>query len=443
MQGMKNFHRSVFIGFRLRLFRRYPGQRSHTMLSKLNPKYHYWHFFVTVTALLITTLGIALIHQYLFVCQGSVPARVSKYFDQATWTAFVPSTQAFALKELWSLFINQAFFIAVAGFCLLPLAWERFNTFCKTKLSGYFDVENDPVVSFFFYLAYQAVVLMIVAPITIIWSVKCGFWTLMIRLTKILVARSTSSLAALVLIQVFSRRKITSITIIGAAYLILELYYNMATPGEFLEVHEKLENIAENAGIVAILGKIGFPLKRVAMQTDLINAHTSGWGSYAIIVIGTGLKAIGLSQKIIEGVVAHELGHWKYYHTTVHSIVAYLLEILKIFVLLYVIDRPSFYHAFGFKNTKESKTLPIGAGLILFDILFTQVNGLTAPLWNTMHWIKEFQADAFAAKLGYANEMIQFVQQVETQPLITTAVGLFYTDHPVFMDRVAALQKLV
>lgn len=416
------------------------------MLSRLNAKYHYWHLFIAVAVLHTLLKSIALLTQLVFASHRSVPFDVSGLLNQATWSAVTRSLRIFVLREFWAMFFTHGFVFAVVGFSLFPSAFERFSTLCKTKFSGYFDTENDTMISFFFYLAYQTFATLIIVPVSIVWTVRR--WEVLIpKITDLLVKDFTGHLGVLLCLQVFSRRKLFTMVVASVVYLVYMLHHNLGALGEDLNAGVPFQVNANTAGIVALLQRFGFPLSRVALLPGVVNAYTSGWGSWAIIMIGTGLQAVGMSPKVIEAVVAHELAHWKYYHLAVEVAIVYLLKMMKIFALIYIIDNLKFYQAFGFKEFKDNKVLPIGIGLILFDLIIAQLSGLTTPIWNGLHWVKEYQADAFAAQLGYGPDLVQFAQilgqATNYSDLMTTFCGLFYFDHPVFINRIVALQKLI
>lgn len=112
---------------------------------------------------------------------------------------------------------------------------------------------------------------------------------------------------------------------------------------------------------------------------------------------------------------------------------------MYIFTLFSVfINNKSLYNAFGF--TTE---YPIIIGFILFSDCLAPMDTLVKLWMNVLSRKFEFQADAFAKKLGYSSDLARSLIKLQTQNLSTMDADWMYASyhfsHPILAERLKAI----
>jgi STE24 endopeptidase len=95
------------------------------------------------------------------------------------------------------------------------------------------------------------------------------------------------------------------------------------------------------------------------------------------------------------------VGHWKLNHNLKNLILAQLSTLLQFWTFGQVMNTSSLYRDFGFEH---SSTM---IGLMLFQFLYSPINHMFSFLMNVLSRQFEFEADAFAKQLGYAQQLKQ------------------------------------
>lgn len=152
-------------------------------------------------------------------------------------------------------------------------------------------------------------------------------------------------------------------------------------------------------------------------------------------------KDRGCTTEEIVAVLGHELGHWKCNHTVKFLII---LEVkIFLFFLLFskVFSSKSLYRAFGFANSQPAV---IGLTVILGNILLpckVLINFFTSSI--SRHF--EYQADEFAATLGYTkplgDSLIKLHLDNLSFPVNDKWYSLWHFSHPTLIERLRALTK--
>lgn len=156
--------------------------------------------------------------------------------------------------------------------------------------------------------------------------------------------------------------------------------------------------------IEALAAKLKFPLKKLfvvdgSKRSSHSNAYFYGFFNNKRIVIFDTLIDQSTEEEVV-AVLAHELGHWYYNHV----FVTLLTVQVQLFVLFYLFSLltqlPSLFAEFGF-----GKEQPILVGFLLFQFVYSPVDSVMTFFMNYMTRSKEFQADAFAKRLGYSEQL--------------------------------------
>ncbi|QDS67479.1 hypothetical protein FKW77_001031 [Venturia effusa] len=216
-------------------------------------------------------------------------------------------------------------------------------------------------------------------------------------------------------------------------------------PIVIVPLFNKLEPLKEGSlktGIDALASKLKFPLGELQVidgskRSSHSNAYFTGlpWKK-KIVIYDTLLEQS--SEKEVEAVLAHELGHWSMSHTTKLLTISQF-HVFYIFALFSSFVRnKSLYNAFGF--TKEQ---PVLIGFMLFNEVFGASDSVVKLLMNVMTRKFEFEADKFALDLGYKSELAAALIKLQIKNLSSMDADYFYSayhhSHPILTERLKAL----
>jgi STE24 endopeptidase len=168
-------------------------------------------------------------------------------------------------------------------------------------------------------------------------------------------------------------------------------------PIVIVPMFNKLEPLKEGSlkkGIDALASKLKFPLGELQVidgskRSSHSNAYFTGlpWKK-KIVIYDTLLEQS--TEKEVEAVLAHELGHWSMSHTTKLLTISQF-HVFYVFALFSsFVHNKSLYDAFGF--TKEQ---PVLIGFMLFNEVFGASDSIVKLLMNVMTRKFEFEAGMF------------------------------------------------
>lgn len=209
--------------------------------------------------------------------------------------------------------------------------------------------------------------------------------------------------------------------------------FNKLTPMEDGELKTAVEALAT---------KLNFPLKHLyvidgSKRSAHSNAYFYGfpWSKH-IVIYDTLIEKSEVSEVV--AVLAHELGHWSESHTT-KMFGVQQLNIFWIFATFSVfIKNRSLYQAFGFHNS-----MPTIIGFIIFNLILGPSDTILKLLMNILSRKFEYEADAFAVKLGYSAELAKGLIKLQIQNLSTMDADWLYSayhyTHPILPERLRAL----
>ncbi|DAA75274.1 TPA_exp: Uncharacterized protein A8136_2025 [Trichophyton benhamiae CBS 112371] len=221
-----------------------------------------------------------------------------------------------------------------------------------------------------------------------------------------------------------------AITIYPIAILPL---FNKLSPLEPGVLKTSVENLAK---------QLKFPLSELnvidgSKRSAHSNAYFFGLPWKKHIVIYDTLIEKSETEEVV-AVLSHELGHWSLSHTTklfgigqFHMF--YIFALFSAFV-----NNKSLYQDFGFYNE-----MPIMIGFILFSDALAPTDAIIKLLMNILSRKFEFEADAFAVKLGYSKKLARSLLKLQIQNLSTMDADWMYASyhysHPILSERLAAL----
>lgn len=211
--------------------------------------------------------------------------------------------------------------------------------------------------------------------------------------------------------------------------------FNKFTPLPQGELRLKIENLASS---------LKFPLKKLfvvdgSTRSSHSNAYMYGFFKNKRIVLYDTLIQQCKNDEEIIAVIAHELGHWKLNHTMYSFIAVQILTVLQFGGYTLVRNSKDLFQSFGFD------TQPVLIGLIIFQHTVIPLLHLVSFGLNLVSRAFEFQADAFAKKLGYAAPLragLVILQEENLSAMNTDPwYSAYHYSHPPLVERLAAIDE--
>ncbi|KAL3349108.1 hypothetical protein AABB24_022308 [Solanum stoloniferum] len=211
--------------------------------------------------------------------------------------------------------------------------------------------------------------------------------------------------------------------------------FNKFTPLPQGELRVKIENLASS---------LKFPLKKLfvvdgSTRSSHSNAYMYGFFKNKRIVLYDTLIQQCKNDEEIVAVIAHELGHWKLNHTMYSFIAVQILTFLQFGGYTLVRNSKDLFQSFGFD------TQPVLIGLIIFQHTVIPLQHLVSFGLNLVSRAFEFQADAFAKKLGYAVPLRAGLVKLQEENLSAMNTDPWYSayhySHPPLVERLAAIDE--
>ncbi|KAJ1915401.1 zinc metalloprotease [Mycoemilia scoparia] len=227
--------------------------------------------------------------------------------------------------------------------------------------------------------------------------------------------------------------------LLGITFIMISIYPTLIQP-----LFNKVEPLPEGelrSAIEALASRTGFPLKKLyqidgSRRSAHSNAYMYGFFKNKRIVIFDTL----IEQTTVEetcAVLGHEIGHWKMGHT-ISMLISFAIES---FAMLYVfsifVHEEALYNSFGFS------TMPAVIGLKLFMFIYSPLSSLLYFVHNIISRRNEFQADAYAKKLGYGKKLesalikIQIKNKGNMNP--DPLYSAYHYSHPSLVERLRAI----
>jgi len=209
--------------------------------------------------------------------------------------------------------------------------------------------------------------------------------------------------------------------------------FNKQRPLEAGELRDRLEELAV---------RTGFRLKNVyvidgSKRSTKANAYFAGFGPRKRIVLYDTLQE-KLTPAEITAVMAHEIGHYKKKHVLIHWLISVLLTGLTFWLLSLALQSRTLAHALGARETS------FHIGLIAFALLYGIIEHVTGVLTHALLRRFEFQADGYAARLGFAEELISALKKLARESFSNLTPHKLYVwmhySHPPLSERIKHLR---
>ena len=166
------------------------------------------------------------------------------------------------------------------------------------------------------------------------------------------------------------------------------------------------------------------------------NAYFTGFGkSKRVVFFDTLLDTLSPSE--IEGVLAHELGHFKLHHIRNRLLLGTLSSFIGFFVLGQLLSDVHFYHGLGVAQPSTH------AGILLFALAAPTATFFLTPLSSWYSRRHEYAADAYASDHSDGGALACALTKLYRDNAATLTPdpwhSAFYDSHPSAMDRISRL----
>jgi STE24 endopeptidase len=240
------------------------------------------------------------------------------------------------------------------------------------------------------------------------------------------------------------------------AFFLFQLLMVILYPMIIMPLFNKLSPLSDGPlkdRLLRLSEKTGFHAKTIQVidgskRSTHSNAFFTGFGRFRRIVLFDTLIS-QLNPKELEGVLAHEIGHYKKGHVPKMLIISALTGLTAFAVLGWLAGSTWFIEEFGFSaHTEVGGTLynRVVPAILLFTILSGYVTFWFGPFSNTMSRKHEYEADAFASAMIESPEpLIGALRKLHEKNLSNLTphpfYSRFYYSHPTLLEREDALNS--
>eukprot|EP00923_Selenidium_pygospionis_P060865 GHVN01106929.1.p1 GENE.GHVN01106929.1~~GHVN01106929.1.p1 ORF type:complete len:479 (-),score=50.51 GHVN01106929.1:124-1560(-) len=227
--------------------------------------------------------------------------------------------------------------------------------------------------------------------------------------------------------------------VVLTALVMMILYPNLIAP--LFNKYEHLKNKKLANKIEKLAGELDFPLKTLyevdaSTRSSHSNAYFYGfWKWKRIVLFDTLLEA---AHDQILAILAHELGHWKLNHTVKAMVVSFTHLFGVVYLFSLVMGTASLYQSFGFGDVRA-----VIVGLLLFLWIFSPIDAAISLLCTYITRRHEFQADAFAVNLGFAQPLKDGLVRICVKSKVALCpdrwYALYHYSHPPLLERMDAI----
>jgi len=208
--------------------------------------------------------------------------------------------------------------------------------------------------------------------------------------------------------------------------------FNKQTPLPEGELRDAIEKFAS---------KVNFKLKNVfvidgSKRSTKANAYFSGLGPKKRIVLYDTLMEQMTTEEIV-AVLAHEIGHYKHKHVLKNYVFSLPFSLLLFYLLGWILNSDVLAQAMGGENAV------FHLNAIAFFTLYTPVSTLLDLTGNILSRKYEYQADAYAKKYGYGQELVSGLKKLSAKSLSNLMPHPLYVffnySHPTLYQRITKI----
>jgi len=210
--------------------------------------------------------------------------------------------------------------------------------------------------------------------------------------------------------------------------------FNEFEPVDSGELREAVEDVFERAGF----STSDIYTMDASRRSSQLNAYFIGFGrTKRVVLFDTLVDSMALPE--LQGVLAHELAHWKEAHIWKQFASSAVRMWVVFGILGFLVDFAPLYTAFGIPETSTY------AGLLLAVLIVGPILQFTAPLTNKLSLKHEREADAFAADVMGPQPMVDALARLATENLANPFphpwYAMFHYSHPPIPERIQLLQE--
>eukprot|EP00750_Incisomonas_marina_P002821 INCI12702.1.p1 GENE.INCI12702.1~~INCI12702.1.p1 ORF type:complete len:532 (-),score=81.38 INCI12702.1:579-2174(-) len=239
-----------------------------------------------------------------------------------------------------------------------------------------------------------------------------------------------------------------SLALMAITFFMMTIYPTVIAP--CYNKFEPLPDSSLKTAIEELARGQEFPLTKLftidgSRRSAHSNAYLYGFcNNKRIVLFDTLLKQC--EEEEIVAILGHEIGHWKMGHTVKNMVMSQVQIFLTFYALSFFLGSTTIFHVFGFRASASSPAATfIGLSLFL-ECAFTPLNPLLQFFMSYMTRLYEFQADAYAARLGHARPLQVGLVKLQLENLGALAVDPLYSayhySHPPVVERLRALTRL-
>ncbi len=232
---------------------------------------------------------------------------------------------------------------------------------------------------------------------------------------------------------------------IGLVVFTLAVQY--VTPVLIMPLFNKftpLQNEGLKKAIMDYAASVGYRVGHIfvmngSKRSTRANAFFTGFGRYKRIALFDTLIEQLTTAEIV-GVLAHEIGHYKFKHVFIGMALSVVQTGILLFLLSVFLYSPGLYQAFGMD------TMPIYAGLVFFSLLFTPLEMVFSVVSEVISRRDESQADRFAAMTAPEPEgLVTALKKLSINNLSNLTPDPFYVfltySHPPLLTRINNIRR--
>jgi STE24 endopeptidase len=205
--------------------------------------------------------------------------------------------------------------------------------------------------------------------------------------------------------------------------------FNKQTPLPEGELRTEIEKFAQ---------KVDFKLKNIfvidgSKRSTKANAYFTGFGPKKRIVLYDTLMDKMTTDEIV-AVLAHEVGHYKHKHTLKNMLISLPTSLLLFYLLGLILKSDALAQALG------GTTANFHLNVLAFGIIYSPVSLLLDLATNLLSRKYEYQADNYAAKYGFGNQLISGLKKLSATSLSNLMPHplyvFFHYSHPTLYQRI-------
>jgi len=210
--------------------------------------------------------------------------------------------------------------------------------------------------------------------------------------------------------------------------------FNDFEPVESGDLHEAVDDVFERAGF----STSDIYTMDASRRSSQLNAYFIGFGrTKRVVLFDTLVDSMEIPE--LQGVLAHELAHWKEAHIWKQFASSAVRMGVVFAVLGVLVSFEPLYAAFGIPETATY------AGLLLATLIVSPLLQFTAPLANKLSLKHEQEADSFAADVMGPQPMVDALGRLANENLANPFphpwYAAFHYSHPPIPERIRLLQE--